>query len=128
MRYVSFTLVAILLIAMAGCSSDPRAYHVKGAVTYKGSPVPAGVLFFDPDVSKKNDGPQGYAFIKDGAFDTAATGGKGIVGGAYIVRIQGFDGKPGQELPMGRMIFKEHQETVDFPKENNTRDFQVDAK
>lgn len=128
MRLSAFLFGAALAIGLASCNTGPRIYHVKGAVTYKGAPIPAGVMFFDPDAAKKNDGPQGYAFIKEGAFDTAAEGGKGIVGKAYIVRIQGFDGKPGQELPMGRPLFTDFQEAVDFPQQNTVRDFKVAPK
>lgn len=126
--YPSALILVLFATLMLGCQTDPRRFHVKGTVTYKGAPVVAGVMFFDPDPGKQNDGPQGYAFIKDGKYDTAETGGKGIVGKAYLVKIQGFDGKPGEELPMGRVLFTNFQEAVDFPLENTTRDFKVPAK
>lgn len=118
----------LALVSMMGCQSGPRIYHVKGAVTFEGNPIPAGVIFFDPDVTKQNDGPQGFAFIKDGFYDTAEKGGKGVVGKAYLVRVQGFDGKPGEELPMGRPLFTDYQEAVDFPLEDSIRDFKVTRK
>jgi hypothetical protein len=103
-------------------------YHVSGEVNYKGTPLPAGVIFFDPDATKKNSGPQGYAMIKDGKYDTSAQGGAPVVGGAYIVRIEGFDGKPGNELPLGKALFTDFQKAVDLPKENCTQNFEVPAK
>ena len=30
----------------------------------------------------------------------------GVIGGLYKIRIEGFDGKPGNELPLGKPIFK----------------------
>ena len=119
------TLMLLALCSFLGCQSGPRIYHVKGTVTYKGQPLPAGVIFFDPDIMKQNDGPQGYAFVKDGVYDTADKGGQGVVGRAYQVRIQGFDGKPGEELPMGRTLFTGFKQAVEFPLQNSTHDFQV---
>lgn len=82
------------------------------------------MIWFDPDFSSKNDGPQGYAFIKDGKFDTAETK-SGSIGGPHIVRIEGFDGKPGEELPMGRPIFTDFSQPVDLPAEGTTLDVDV---
>ncbi len=86
------------------------------------------MIFFDPDITKKNDGPQGYAIIQNGAYSTAAPGGKGVVGGHYLARIEGFDGKPGNELPMGRPLFNDFQKAVDLPKARSTQNFDVPKK
>jgi hypothetical protein len=120
-------VVVFLALAAAGCEQGPRRYNVAGTVTYDGRPLPAGMIYFDPDVSKKNDGPQGYAFIKDGKFDTAETK-SGPVGGPHVARIEGFDGKPGEELPMGRPIFTDFSQPVDLPREDATLAFDVPAK
>ena len=95
--------VAALVICCltTGCNRRPVLYHVSGTVTYDGQPLPAGQVFFDADLTKGHDGPQGFAYIKDGQFDTAQ-GGRGVLGGPYVIRIQGFDGKPGRELPLGK--------------------------
>ena len=127
MRFVSF-LAGSMLVLIVSCNTGPRIYHVKGTVTYKGEPVPAGVIFFDPDIGKQNDGPQGFAFIKDGAYDTTAKDSQGIIGKAYIVRIRGFDGKPANELPMGQPLFNEHQQAIDFPLQDSTQDFKLEGK
>lgn len=121
-------LMVVMVGLLIGCQTGPRIYHVKGTVQYKNQPVPAGVVYFDPDSTQQNDGPQGYAFIKDGVFDTAAKGGRGVVGGAYVVRIEGFDGKPGEELPMGRALFVDFKKSLDLPKQDSTQDFQVGGK
>jgi hypothetical protein len=120
-------LMAWLTMTVAGCEQGLRRYNVAGTVTYNGQPLPAGVIYFDPDVSKQNDGPQGYAFIKDGKFNSAETE-SGPVGGPHIARIQGFDGKPGEELPMGRVIFTDFSQSVDLPREDTTLDFAVPGK
>lgn len=128
MRSKTAGLVACLAIVVVGCEQGgPRRFNVAGTVTYNGQPLPAGVIYFDPDVSKKNDGPQGYAFIKDGKFNSAETK-SGPVGGPHVARIEGFDGKPGEELPMGRLIFADFSQSVDLPAEDTTLDFAVPAK
>ncbi len=111
--------------ALPGCGGGPRLYHVSGQVSYGGKPLPAGVIWFDPDIAKGNDGPQGYAMIKEGQFNTEAPGGKGVVGGPHIVRIEGFDGQPGEELPLGRPLFTDFQKALDLPKAPTTLNFEV---
>src|SRR5689334_1452970 len=106
---------SLSLLALAGCGeSGPQRFNVSGTVTYAGQPLPAGVIWFDPDFSKQNDGPQGYAFIKEGKFDSATTE-SGPSGGPHVVRIEGFDGKPGEELPMGKPMFHDFSQSVDLP-------------
>ncbi|MCA9072516.1 MAG: hypothetical protein KDA84_26510 [Planctomycetaceae bacterium] len=116
-----------LLIAVAGlglslftlgCGGDaPDFYQLKGMVTYDGKPLPTGEIIFSPDGTKGNKGPQGRAKIIDGVFDTSAEGSKGVVGGAYQVTINGFDGNadPAAELPLGKPLFQEYQVNQDLP-------------
>lgn len=127
-RLVPSMVVMLIGTLFLGCQTGPRIYHVKGTVTYKGEPLPAGTIFFDPDIGKQNDGPQGYAFITDGVYDTAGKGGRGVIGMAYIVRIHGFDGKAGEELPMGRTLFTDFQKAMEFPLADTVQDFQVGGK
>jgi|GEM_PF-194924 len=121
-----FSFLSLTLLAV-GCSG-PTMYSVSGSVSFDGKPLPAGVIFFDPDVSKSNDGPQGYAIIKNGRYDTAAPGGKGVVGGAYIARIEGFDGSPGEELPLGKPLFTDFQKAIELPKAKSTQNFDIPGK
>lgn len=126
MRRLFRTPVLLVLSSLvaAGCGNSGM-YHVAGQVTCDGQPLPAGVLYFDPDVTRGNDGPQGYAMIKDGRYSTSAVGGKGVVGGAYVARIEGFDGRPGQELPLGRPLFTDFTQTLDLPAADSQQDFAV---
>jgi hypothetical protein len=118
----------LLLVCFLGCSeSGPPRYHLTGKVTVAGQPVPAGQIFFDPDVSKKNDGPAGFAFIKNGDFDSRLDG-RPHIGGPHQVRIQAFDGKPGAELPMGRLLVPEFTTIADLQKKNSSQDFDVPKK
>src|SRR5262245_21835714 len=96
-------LALIVCAAVAGCSGA-SLYDVKGTVNWNGDPIPAGVIWFEPDVAKGNiNGPQGYAQIKDGKFDTRQNG-RGVRPGLYTIRVEAFDGKPANELPLGKPL------------------------
>ena len=115
----------LVALVVAGCGkSGPPRYHVTGKLTYGGKPVPAGVIFFEPDFTKKNDGPSGFAHVKNGEYDTRVDG-QPVVSGPHQVRIHAFDGKPGNELPMGQMIAPEFTTTVDFPEEDSVKNFDI---
>ena len=79
-RFAPAFPVSAVCILIVGCGG-PKLYDVSGRVTYDGQLLPAGVIYFDPDVTKQNDGPQGYAVIKNGTYNTSARGGRGVVGG-----------------------------------------------
>jgi hypothetical protein len=116
---VAFLTTATLL----GCASGENSYDVSGTVTYDGKPVPKGLIFFDPD----GPGKQGYATIQDGRYNTAETG-KGIGGGKYAVRINGFDGKAGPDAALGQGLFPEHIERKDLPAAPSVCDIAVPVK
>ena len=122
-------LVAGLLLAGCGRSDGPELHRLSGAVTFAGKPVPAGTILLEPDASRSNRGPAGYATIRDGRFDTR-DGGKGTVGGPHRVRIAGEENldapvAPGSEAPTTRPLFPEYVTTVDLPREDATHDFSV---
>ena len=106
--------------AVVGCSSEEKRFDVSGTVTYQGQGVPKGLIFFDPT----DGGPQGFANIQDGKYDTAAQG-KGIRGGKYSVRVNGFDGKEAAEAPFGQPLFLEHTFTKELPAQSQTFDYEV---
>jgi hypothetical protein len=109
--------VACGLLALGcGKADGKQRFRVSGAVTFDGQPVPAGIVIFSPDLSKKNDGPQGSAEIRDGRFDTAWTG-KGMAGGPMRITVGGTtaDGKP----------LCKYEFTADLPREDTTQDIQV---
>lgn len=114
------TLGLALILFAAGCArSGPETFHVSGMVTYQDQPLPAGVIYFDPDVTKGHDGPQGFARIKDGKFDTRIPPAKPVTAGPHIVRISGFNGKPQNELPLGLPIFPEYSLKLEMPREDS---------
>lgn len=107
--------VLVLLLAFAaGCGSDPKLHHVSGTATYDGQPIPAGIIDFDPDPLKGGTGTQGFANILNGKYTTAVNG-QGVRGGAYVIRITGYDGKTANEAPLGQPLFDEYEVKKDLP-------------
>jgi hypothetical protein len=120
----SVALVLMLgLAAFYGCAQEEKLYQVSGTVTHGGKPIPKGLIFFDPTA----DGPQGFANIVDGKYDTVLQG-KGIRGGAYAIRVNGFDGKEANEAPFGQALFPEYTGTKDLPQADSTFDLDVPKK
>jgi hypothetical protein len=118
---VSAALALVLgLVLLSGCGAgEEKLYRVSGVVTHDGKPIPKGVIHFDP----KADGPSGFANIVSGKYDTAQQG-QGVRGGAYDIRVNGFDGKA-NEAPFGQALFPEYTGTKELPKENSTYDLDV---
>jgi hypothetical protein len=67
-------VVTGLALALTGCGGGTQRIRISGQVTFQGKPVPYGNLVFEPDQSKGNRGPQGYAKIQDGRYDTNNAG------------------------------------------------------
>ena len=115
-------LFSVLCICLAGCgSSEEPTFHVSGTANYDGKPIPAGIIYFDPDPMKGGKGPQGFANIHDGAYKTA----QGIRGGAYSVRITGYDGKPASEAPLGKTLFVEQEMKKELPAADSELNFDI---
>ncbi len=117
----------MLIIGGCGSESGPTRYHVSGTVTHSGTPIPQGVIQFLPDSAKGNEGPAVNANIVQGKYDTTVSG-KGTVGGAHVVVINGFDGeaRPADELPLGKPLFGEYRTNVDLPQSTGeTVNFEV---
>lgn len=89
--------VALISLAFAGCGSgdDVTLTDLSGEATFDGKPIAYGQIRFTPDQSKKHSGPQGYATIENGKYDTA-TNGKGVLPGPHVVTITAFEQKPAE--------------------------------
>lgn len=125
-----FVLIFALTFAGSGCGGgaakdEYQRFRVSGTVTFKGQPVPVGTIYFEPNVASGNKGPLGLATITGGSFDT--TSGKGSVGGAHFVRIEGYDGKSTPEKPQGNLLFNAHRVEVELPKSDSEQKFDVPA-
>src|SRR5262249_315567 len=120
---VAWMLWLVGLVVLAACSQDEKLYRVSGNVTFAGKPIPNALLFFDP----QGEGPQGFANIVDGKYDTTLQG-KGVRGGSYSIRVNGFTGIEKNEAPFGDPLFNEYTGTKDLPKEDSTFDLDIPKK
>ena len=133
-KFLSFGFLVAVVTLLAGCgggSDSATAFHVRGEVQFDGKPLPAGKIYFTPDASQGNQGPQGTATIVDGKYDTEESR-FGIVGGPYIVRIEGYDGVQPEDdedglFPDGQVIFRDYEVKLDLPKADHVEDLNVPA-
>ncbi|MCA9249083.1 MAG: hypothetical protein KDA42_18300 [Planctomycetales bacterium] len=118
-------LVALLLSPLFGCggADGPTRFRVEGAITYNGQPVPAGRVDFEPDKSKNNRGPVGYAKIEAGRYETLP--GKGAISGPQRVKVRGFNGVANAEMPDGDVLFRPYETEVDLPAHDHSWDIDV---
>src|SRR5262245_53516563 len=131
-RAVGLGVLPIVACCLAiGCGES--TYRVSGKANFKGQPIPEGRITFTPDSSKGNKGPVGSAEIKNGQYDTGASGGKGVVGGPVIVLIEAWDpskkiDKPDKSALVNiPPLFPPYQTTADLPKSESNKDFDVPA-
>jgi hypothetical protein len=119
----------MLGLGCLGCgASGPRRFRISGTVTHAGKPIPAGRIVFEPDTARGGAGPQGFAVIQNGRYDTGRAGAQGAIGGPTVVRIDGFDGRPhGEDTPpLGAPLFPDtYVQTLDLPQKDSTLDFNV---
>jgi hypothetical protein len=115
-----------VVLFSAGCGERaPQRVRVTGLVTFEGQPVPYGNITFEPDTSKGNSGPQGYAKIQDGKYDSDV-GGIGPCPGPQTVIVEGYP-ELGREKPgQGRLVFN-HRTTWDLPPTAAFKDFDIPA-
>lgn len=113
-------------LLLAGCGEQgPRQHHVAGQVTWRGQPVPAGMVTFTPDARQGNSGPQGFAPIRAGRYSTREDG-RGPGSGPHLVAVIGYDGRqPTDESPMGRLLFEGHQFPYAIPEAASSLDIPV---
>lgn len=130
---LSLALAAVILPSVTlGCSQGdgiPR-YRVSGTVTFGGNPVPAGMIYFNPDMKKGNNGPPGFAEISAGRFDTASKGSRHVIAGAHEVVIEGHDPGPanGVSEASGRRLFGGYRVPLDLPAAASQHTFEVPAE
>ena len=118
--------VACCLACLGGCSGGRVERHrLSGNVTFRGQPVPEGHISFESPEGSGFGG--GFAFIKNGRYDTA-DGGRGNLGGPHLVRISGFSGQAADRKNPeagGAALFPNHEETAELPTRIATKDFDV---
>jgi hypothetical protein len=126
-RLLAGVVGCALLVPLTACSNKSSSrFDLWGTVTFKGRPVPAGLIAINPDLSKGNDGPQGLAEIRDGRFDTRRLD-KGAPSGPVLLLIDGFDGVPQPDSPYGKPLFLGYKVSMELPKEATEKNIEVPA-
>lgn len=120
---------AIMLAAVIGCEPaivpELETDSVHGRVTFKGKPVPTGMIIFSADPGGGFTGSDGHAPIYDGVYDTVV-GGYRTRGGKLVARIEG-RGMPSPDAAQGPLLFSNYDVPVDVPKGRFALNFDVPA-
>ncbi|HBO42431.1 MAG TPA: hypothetical protein DD670_00520 [Planctomycetaceae bacterium] len=125
---IAMLLVGGLLLAAQGCGKSRVERHtLSGQVTFAGKPVPAGLIIFEPDPTKGNRGPQGYAEILDGRYQTDKLG-KGTMTGALIITISAYPVDDGSGENPSPPLFAPFKTTAQISEETATLDFDVPTR
>lgn len=125
------TGILILSQILVGCgkkNEGPARFRVSGKVTFNGAPVPCGGITFDSNATASEGGQQGYAEIKDGLFDTAIAGQKGVIGGATTLTISGSERPIVVDGPDPGILFSNYVMKHEFPQEVTTLDIEIPAE
>lgn len=127
-RRLRIALACAAAVTCVGCADrDLGRHRVQGTVRYQGKPVPLGRILFEPDANRGNQGPQGFAIIEAGRFDTRHRFCRGVVAGPTIVRIDGFAIDPAARdaSTAGRQLFETYETRLDLPPAASWHDFDV---
>lgn len=122
---IVYAALFLTCISAAACSkSEFNRQPISGQITYAGKPVESGFIVFEPDSEKGNRGPQGYASIVRGKYQTSETG-KGTVGGPVKVKIVGL--KPPREASedSGLPLFEPYEIAIEIAANTTTLNFEV---
>lgn len=126
-------LAAVILLGataatagFVGCGpKGPGRYDVKGMVTFHGKPVPSGTIRFEPDATKGNGGPIGYAMIIDGRYTTSEQGSKGSLKGPLVAVVNGGPA-PDPEVEFQREWFNDYRTTLTLDPKVGVTVFDID--
>jgi hypothetical protein len=122
-------------VALAGCGGEGfRRHPVSGTVTYRGKPLGAGTITFEPTESVGKIAPTGTTRIENGTYQTPRD--QSPTTGRYKVRVVGHDPKmladleknPRKEFVGTLDLFPPFEITVDIPPPDGKLDIDVPAK
>ena len=88
-------VTALLALVALGCGDRPAAplVVVRGLVTFRGAPLPGGLVVFTPDDEYGGRGPCATGTIgPDGRYTLATDGAAGVAPGKHRVTVAGPDG------------------------------------
>jgi hypothetical protein len=118
---------------LAGCGGPkgPPRYELSGNVTFRGEPVPRGLILLVPDITKGNEGPAAHALIVQGKYKTPV--GQGVMGGPYVATIEGYEagrmqGAGRKRKPLAKQLFSGVKMSIDLPHQDSTHDFVIPAE
>jgi len=125
-RHTAFFMLAIAA-AFAGCGPrGPERFQLAGKVTFAGKPVPSGLIRFEPDATRGNRGPVGYAAIKDGRYTTNTRGCKGALEGPLVVYMTGGPA-PDPKVEFPTMWFTEYETSITLEPKRGVARFDFDV-
>lgn len=120
-------LAYAVIAALAGCGpSGPERFQLAGKVTFAGKPVPSGLIRFEPDASRGNHGPVGYAAIKDGRYTTDTRGCKGALEGPLVVYMTGGPA-PDPKVEIPTMWFCDYATSITLEPSGSPATFDFDV-
>jgi hypothetical protein len=120
---------AFAVMCSTGCDSPRPTYRLSGSVKFNDKPVNIGTITFLPDGNRGNLGKVTGTSIKDGRYEIPNNEAvPGVLGGAYVVIVHGYDGRQGGEYDQGNLIFPEYRTAIDLPDGNAQMDFVVPPK
>ncbi len=126
-RIALLCLPGIIAAAFAGCGPrGPERFQLAGTVTFAGKPVPSGLIRFEPDASRGNHGPVGYAAIKDGRYTTDTKGCKGALEGPLVVFMTGGPA-PDPKVEMPTMWFCDYASSITLEPKGGAATFDFDV-
>ena len=118
---VVMTAAVLVLAAGVGCGKSNGLTAVTGKVTFKGSAVPMGNVYIEPDASQGNKGPQCRSSIINGVFVSRPE--FGAVTGPVIVDVEGAEQRPESEF--ATPLFPRYTFKTEIPKGKATLDIVV---
>jgi hypothetical protein len=117
-------VVAILCVAGCGGDNAPTLYPLSGEVNYKGKPVKAGIIHFEPAGERVDPRAITMVEIRAGRYELPKA--KGVMGGPYTVTITPTDGIPIPDEPRGKpLLAKPYVAKLNLPKDGSTQDFEL---
>ncbi len=128
--YARRTTLLLTTLMLMGCrDSGPQSIHVRGRVTFRGQPVPAGSIVFQSTGDAAEQRSRSVTPIENGSYDTQTNGGRGIVPGSVRVFVEGYDGRATatrvDEPSLGNPLFPPYETVVTIDDSSAAVDIDV---
>jgi len=124
-----FVFAGMAMVSCLGCGggNDGR-YHVAGQARFNGQPIPVGRIVFEPDLKRGNSGPQGFASIEAGKYDTRLQG-RPSVAGPVLIKIEGFAqlSTSEEDGSAGALFKPPYTQAGEIPQHDSALDFNIES-